>query len=85
MPVTDRMVQQSLSSGIAAAERQVRSSVRDRQLTQEQFDAAVSFVYNTGRTDALQPANAGRMAEVAQQMHQYVYACQYDRRGRRIP
>lgn len=84
-PLSDKMIQRNMSSSIETAEHQVRSSVRGHELTQDQFDAAVSFAYNTGNTDALQPANAGQMSQVASRMRQYVYVCKHNAQGRRIP
>lgn len=61
-----------LHARVHEAERAVRGIVTDRPLTQAQFDAAVSFAYNsTGQNsyDTLSPANQGNMAEVARQMN----------------
>ncbi len=60
-----------MQSRVRDAEQRVRAIVKDRQLTQEQFDAAVSFAYNSTRqntSDALVPANRGNMAAVVQKM-----------------
>jgi lysozyme len=76
--VTDRAIAQARDNSIATAERLVRNTVRAHQLTQDQFDAAVSFVFNTGATSALRPANTGNMQEVANQMGQFVNVCQHD-------
>lgn len=67
---------------IRQAEGKVRSIVTDHELTQEQFDAAVSFAYNstthnTRRT--LEHANRGDMAAVAHSMRQNVYIIPRDR------
>ncbi|WP_436017899.1 lysozyme [Trinickia sp. LjRoot230] len=70
------------------AELAVRRNVPDRNLTQAQFDALVSFTYNLGATGArsvLHTANRGEDTRVANQMEQYVYAHPRDDRGRRLP
>jgi len=57
------------------AERIVRAVVTDHQLTQAQFDSAVSFAYNSTTKNirnALAPANNGNMAEVAARMRRNV-------------
>ncbi|HKT27386.1 lysozyme [Dyella sp.] len=73
-----------LSARVMEAERIVKHVVTDHALTQEQFDAAVSFAYNS-RThnirDALSPANTGNMNAVADQMMQNVYITPRDPRG----
>ncbi|KRE92537.1 hypothetical protein ASG87_00660 [Frateuria sp. Soil773] len=86
-PVTDAMVERSLDGSLAVAERQVRNAVTGHDLTQEQFDAAVSFVYSTGHRglSALRPANEGDMAGVASRMRGFVHVCQRDRSGRIVP
>lgn len=82
--VTQQMVDRARIRDIAEAERLVRNAVRGHELTQAQFDAAVSFVYNTGTTRPLRPANQGNMPEVARRMERYVYVCQHDPHGRVI-
>ncbi|KRE94876.1 hypothetical protein ASG87_17315 [Frateuria sp. Soil773] len=74
------------SDRIADAEHAVRRAVAGRELTQEQFDAAVAFVYNTGAHSAraLAPANYGRMDEVARNIRQYVHGCPRDRQGHTV-
>lgn len=85
-PVTHAQVQRSLALGVQAAERIVRNAVRDTELTQEQFDAAVSFAYNVpgGARSALAPANRGDMGAVARNIDQYVYDHAHDAQGRPI-
>lgn len=76
-----------LRARVQVAERKVRSVVTDRQLTQAQFDAAVSFAYNsTGRNTetALTPANQGDTTSVAHHMIQNVLIISRDRSGRAI-
>lgn len=83
--VTQQMIDQARNTDIAEAERLVRNAVRAHELTQAQFDAAVSFVCNTGTTQPLRPANQGNMAEVARRIDGYVYVCRRDQHGRAIP
>lgn len=83
--VTQQMVDRARDADIAGAEQLVRNAVRGHELTQAQFDAAVSFVYNTGTTQPLRPANQGNMTEVARRMERYVYVCQRDPQGRAVP
>lgn len=76
-----------LERRVREAERVVKSIVTSRQLTQAQFDAAVSFAYNSSRDntrDTLTPANSGNMSAVAQQMMRNVMITPRDRNGRRM-
>jgi lysozyme len=64
-PVTPAQVDAALHLRVQDAERLVRAIVTQTQLTQAQFDVAVSFAYNTTRRTtrwALSPANTGNMA-----------------------
>lgn len=83
-PVSNALIQASLQRGIRDAERVVRRAVPSQELTQDQFDAAVSFAYNVpgGARRALAPANQGNMAAVARNMNQYVYEHPRDEHGR---
>lgn len=70
------------------AEAAVRRNVPDRELTQAQFDALVSFTYNLGPTGArhvLRTANRAEDTRLAEQNEQYVYVYPRDSRGRRLP
>lgn len=87
-PVTPADVDIQLAAGIQAAESAVRKRVTDHELTQEQFDALVSFTYNTGATGArqtLEAANRGQLKEVASHMEQNIYVHPRDADGRRLP
>jgi lysozyme len=87
-PVTPAGVDIQLAAGVLAAESAVRNRVTDHELTQEQFDALVSFTYNTGATGAretLEAANRGQLNEVARQMEQNIYVHPRDAHGRRLP
>ncbi|WP_409340008.1 glycoside hydrolase family protein [Paraburkholderia sp. CI2] len=60
-----------LTARVHDAERLVRATVIGHALTQAQFDAAVSFAYNStdrNTREALDPANRGDMEGVAQHM-----------------
>lgn len=85
--VLPRQANAVLQQRVHEAERIVRATVRHTQLTQAQFDAAVSFAYNS-RTDnirqALTPADSGNMAQVARHMMMNVYVFPRDQQGRVI-
>lgn len=69
------------------AEKTVRRHVRNHQLSQTQFDALVSFTYNSGSTGAiatLNAANRGQLNEVVRHINNYVYIHPRDRHGRRL-
>jgi lysozyme len=85
--VLPQQVDGMLHQRVQEAERIVRATVTQQQLTQAQFDAAVSFAYNsTTRNirDTLTPANTGNMAEVARQMRMNVMVVPRDRQGHRV-
>ena len=87
-PVTDAMINAQLSAGIAAAEQAVRNQVTQRRLTQAQFDAAVSYAYNTGGRgagDALGAINNGDNAGGVRAMQDRIYIHPRDRTGRPGP
>lgn len=76
-----------LRSRVSDAERAVKAVVTQHELTQAQFDAAVSFAYNSSRQntiDALMPANSGNMKAVAGKMMLNVMITPRDSSGRRI-
>jgi len=61
-PVSVADVNIQLATRVRRSEEAVRQRVRNHQLTQEQFDALVSFTFNTGATGArvtLDAANRG--------------------------
>ena len=65
---------QLLAGELARSENQVRRMVT-AALTQQQFDALVSFDFNTGRLNALaQSLNTGQFANVPALMNQFVHA-----------
>jgi len=76
-----------LTARVHDAERTVRRIVTDHVLTQAQFDAAVSFAYNSSTRntrDALIHANQGNMAEVARQMKRNIMITPRNSRGRPV-
>ncbi|NML29716.1 lysozyme [Paraburkholderia sp. G-4-1-8] len=86
-PVSPTDVDAQLATGVRTAENAVRNRVTNHALTQEQFDALVSFTYNTGATGAglvLEAANRGQFGDVANQMAQNIYVHPRDAHGRRL-
>lgn len=69
-------VNTTLATRVSQVEALVRRAVRDRMLTQDQFDALVSFSYSLsgdGPDLVLNAANSNDDASVASLMPQYVY------------
>jgi len=69
--VLPEQVNAILKARVHEAERIVRATVTDHPLTQDQFDAAVSFAYNSSLKNTratLAPANHGNMISVARHM-----------------
>lgn len=86
-PVSIAEVNIQLTNTVRSAEEAVRRKVRNQQLTQEQFDALVSFTFNTGPTGAratLDAANRGASSEVATHINNNVYIHPRDATGRRL-
>lgn len=84
--VTAKDVNRELAVRVHEKERIVRRLIRHHQLTQAQFDAAVSFAYNSNTINtrrALAPADRGDMITVVQRMMQNVYITPHDAYGRR--
>lgn len=76
-----------LQSRVRDAELAVKAVVTQHELTQAQFDAAVSFAYNSSRqntVEALTPANTGNMRTVAAKMMLNVIITPRDSSGRRV-
>ncbi|HEV7515277.1 MAG TPA: glycoside hydrolase family protein [Thermoanaerobaculia bacterium] len=87
-PVTLSEVNTQLAPRVNSAAAAVRQGVPDQPLTQEQFDALVSFVYNTGARGAratLDAANRGASSEVVHQIKSNVYIHPRDAKGHRLP
>lgn len=47
-PLTSEQIEASFANAVREAERAVRRNVTNQPLTQAQFDALVSYAYNTG-------------------------------------
>ena len=85
--VTIHEVNTQLAMKVRAAEVVVRRYVPNTQLTQAQFDALVSFVFNTGATGArttLDAANWGANDQVVVHLNNNVYVHPHDAHGRRM-
>ncbi|ATF90537.1 lysozyme [Burkholderia gladioli] len=83
--VTPDQVDAVLRARVQDAERKVRATVNAHALTQAQFDAAVSFAYNSATANTrttLAPANRGDMAAVAAHMARNVMVTPRDSNGR---
>jgi lysozyme len=86
-PVTTADVNAQLSLAVRSAEAAVRRQVSARELSQDQFDALVSYTYNAGATGArpaLEAANAGRDAQVVIHMNRNVNVYPRDAHGHRL-
>lgn len=87
-PVTITDVNAQLTRHIRHAESAVRRRVTQTQLTQQQFDALVSFTYNVGANGAratLNAANRGNFHEVVRHMNGNVYVHPRNAEGKRLP
>ena len=86
-PVSIADVEAQLAMRVRTAEAAVRRRVRTHPLTQDQFDALVSFTFNAGATGAqqtLDAANRGVAGEVARHLNNNVYVHPRDANGRRL-
>lgn len=75
----------NFSTKVQEAQKYVINKVRKTQLTQEQFDALTSFVYNVGignATGVLSLADGGEMAKVAEEMSKFVNVKTKDKDGK---
>ena len=85
--VTIAQIEAELSRRVLSVEAVVRLHVRERSLTQEQFDALVSYTYNAGSTGArtaLHAANAGRDGDVVLEMRARTFVHPRNARGQRL-
>jgi len=78
MVITPTMAENFLKEDLTEYERYVNSLVKV-PLTQSQFDALVSFIYNLGptnfsRSTLLEKLNAGLYSEAAKEFDKWVYA-----------
>jgi len=86
-PVSIADVNAQLATRVSRAEATVRQQVRNHQLSQEQFDALVSFTFNAGARGAritLNAANRGAFREVVTHMNRNVYIHPRNAQGRRL-
>ncbi len=76
-PLTTAQIESSFNAAVREAERAVRRGVNRQQLTQEQFDALVSFTFNTGARHAqrvFQRINQGDLTGAAAAIRHYTSA-----------
>jgi GH24 family phage-related lysozyme (muramidase) len=76
MPVSAAQVESAFASKISEAEGIIRRRVTRQQLTQDQFDALVSFVYNAGgrgARSALERIDDGDLKSAAKSMSNTIY------------
>ncbi|WGG50401.1 glycoside hydrolase family protein [Rugamonas sp. DEMB1] len=81
-PLTATQIEASFDAAVREAERAVRQNVRRQALTQAQFDALVSYTYNTGARgayDTFQHVDRGDFAGAAD----IISGNTYSRQGRR--
>lgn len=86
-PVSLVEVDTQLAIRVRDTEEAVRRGVRNHQLTQEQFDALVSFTFNVGVRGArstFAAANQGLLREVTTHMNRNVYVHPRDANGHRL-
>jgi len=82
--VNPQQAQAEFQRRVNEAERRVRDQVRDRRLTQNQFDSLVSTAFNTRNRDnqaLLNAANQGDDAAVQRQRESLVHTHDHNARG----
>jgi lysozyme len=87
-PVSVAQVNAQLATKVRLTEQIVRRNVRNHERTQEQFDALVSFAYNSGEggsRDTFVAADSGNNALVASNMALCVYVHPRGAQGHRMP
>ena len=86
--VSSALIATSLNSALDDAQRTIKSRVKNTQLTQEQFDALTSFVYNRGpggSRNVLKLINEGKFDEANMHMKQVIYGTVKDRKtGKKV-
>jgi lysozyme len=85
--VDNDKVERSFEAGVLDAESAVKRVVKNQDLTQQQFDALVSFTYNLGSAGAkpvLHLVNRGRLKEAAALMKTYVYVTMRNKNGKPV-
>ena len=76
-----------MQAGVSVAENAIRKNITDRTLTQQQFDALVSFTYNVGAGGArevLRLVDLGWFNQAAQTMMLYVHAAVYGKNRKQL-
>lgn len=74
--VTSQQITTSLNSALDDAQRTIKNHVKNTQLTQDQFDALTSFVYNRGAGGSrhvLKLIDEGKLDEAGRDMQQIIY------------
>jgi len=87
-PVTVAQVNAQLAAAIQVAEQAVRRRVRRHELTQDQFDALISYTYNLGAGGAqavLTAADRAANQDVVREMNRNIYIHRRDANDRRLP
>lgn len=82
-PLSGAQIEASFASAIREAERAVRNNVTHQPLTQAQFDALVSYAFNTGARGAretFQRVDRGDMRGAANTIMSNIYSRQGGRR-----
>jgi GH24 family phage-related lysozyme (muramidase) len=82
-PLTSAQIETTFANAVSEAERAVRRSVTRRTLTQAQFDALVSYAYNTGARGAretFQRIDRGDFRGAANLIMSNIYSTQNGRR-----
>ena len=83
--VTEKDINTALAKHVHKVEKYIRRKVTHHRLTQEQFDALVSFCYNVSNpSSVLAAADHGDMKMVYDKMLQYVYVFKHDAKGNKI-
>lgn len=86
--VTQQQITASLNSALDEAQRTIKRRVKNTQLTQEQFDALTSFVYNRGpgaSRHVLKLIDEGKLDEAGQDMQKVIYGTVKDRKtGKKV-
>lgn len=83
LPVTSAQIEVSFTNAIREAERGVRRNVTHQALTQAQFDALVSYSFNTGARGAretFRQVNRGDLRAAANSIMSNTYSTQHGRR-----
>ena len=85
--VTDAMIQASLQTELQSHSKHIKEKVGDQVLSQEQFDALVSFTYNVGDSGAekvLALVKEGKLNDAATKMQEYVYIHVLDKKTNKV-